>query len=111
MKDSRFRVLASAALEQDSYRISFTGEGAESGMATVFARALCEAGGWSLERSARSAMRADLDYDGAVTLDELYEYVSRRVSWYLSLAGSPGQYAQSVQVWPEGDAGVVFERE
>ena len=110
LNDSRFRVIASAALEQDSHRIGF-GEGAESAMATVFARALCEAGGWSLERSARAAMRADLDYDGAVTLNELYVYVSRRVRWYLSLAGSPGQYAQSVQVWPEGDAGVVFERE
>lgn len=106
---SRFRVIASAALEQDSHRIGF-GEGAESAMATVFARALCEAGGWSLERSARSAMRADLDYDGAVTLDELYAYVSKRVRWYLSLAGAPGQYAQSVQVWPEGDGRVVFER-
>lgn len=112
VNDSRFRVLASAALEQDSHRISF-GEGAagESAMATVFARALCEAGGWSLERSARSAMRADLDYDGAVTLNELYEYVSRRVSWYLSLAGESGQYAQSVQVWPEGMADVAFERD
>ena len=106
---SRFRVIASAALEQDSHRISF-GEGAESAMATVFARALCEAGGWSLERSARSAMRADLDYDGLVTLNELYVYVARRVRWYLSLAGEPGQYAQCVQVWPEGDGGVVFAR-
>ena len=106
---SRFRVLASASLEQDSHRVGF-GEGAESAMATVFARALCEAGGWSLERSARSPMRADLDYDGAVTLDELYVYVSRRVRWYLSLAGEPGQYAQCVQVWPEGDGRVVFER-
>ena len=107
---SRFRVLASAALEQDSHRISFSGGAGESGMATVFARALCEAGGWDLERSAKSAMRADLDYDDAVTLNELWAYVSRRVRWYLNLAGPEGQYAQSVQVWPEGDASVVFER-
>ncbi len=107
---SRFRVLASAALEQDSHRIGFPAGGRESDMATVFARALCEAGGWDLQRSARAAMRADLDYDGQVTLSELYEYVSRRVRWYLSLAGAPGQYAQSVQVWPEGLGEGVFER-
>lgn len=107
---SRFRVLASAALEQDSHRISFSGGAGESGMATVFARALCEAGGWDLERSAKSAMRADLDYDGAVTLNELHAYVSRRVMWYLNLAGPDGQYAQSVQVWPEGLDEAVFER-
>ncbi len=107
---SRFRVLASAALEQDSYRISFSGDAAESGMATVFARALCEAGGWSLDRSARSALRADADYDGAVTLNELYVYTARRVLWYLRLAGGADARAQSVQVWPEDDGTVVFER-
>ena len=106
---SRFKVLASAALEQESYRISFSDSAAESGMATVFARALCEAGGWSLERSARAAMRADADFDGAVTLNELYVYVARRVMWYLNLGGA-GRYVQSVQVWPEGDKTVIFER-
>ena len=89
---------------------AFDGAAGEAAMATVFARALCEAGGWSLEKSARSAMRADLDYDGAVTLNELYIYVSRRVMWYLSLAGGEERYAQSVQVWPEGLAEVVFAR-
>ena len=107
---SRFRVLASAALEQDSYRISFSGGAAESDMATVFARALCEAGGWSLDRAARSALRADADYDGAVTLNELYAYTARRVLWYLRLAGGDDARAQSVQVWPEADGTVVFER-
>ena len=48
---------------------------------------------------------------GEEYFNELYEYVSRRVSWYLSLAGEPGQYAQSVQVWPEGMADVAFERD
>ena len=110
MGTSRFRVLASAALDQDSYRLSFSGDAAEPDMATVFARALCEAGGWSVDRAARSAMRADADYDGAVTLDELYGYVSRRVMWYLNLVGEAGRYVQTVQVWPEGDGGTVFER-
>ena len=113
MGGSRFMVLASAALEQDSYRVSFGEGGAESAMATAFARALCEAGGWSIDRGGRGAMRADADYDGVVTLNELYAYTARRVMWMLSLAGrlSDGAaYAQSVQVWPEGCAEAVFAR-
>lgn len=106
---SRFKVLASAALEQDSYRLGFSGDAAESDMATVFARALCEAGGWSVDRAARSAMRADADGDGGVTLNELHAYCARRVAWYLDQAGG-GEYAQTVQVWPENDGTMVFER-
>ena len=105
---SGYRVLASAALEQESYRLGF-GERAEADTATVFARALCDAGGWSLERGAKSAMRADLDHDGEVTLSELSGYVEKRVKWYLDMAGA-GQYAQTVQAWPEGDGFAVFER-
>ena len=90
---SRFRVLASATTTQDSYRISFSDAGAETDMATVFARAVCEAGGWSIDRAARSAMRADVDYDNVVTLDELYSYAARRVMWYLTLGG--GDYVQT----------------
>lgn len=105
---SRFRVLASASVEQDSYRISFRSDAAESDMATVFARAVCDAGGWSIDRAARSAMRADTNYDDVVTMDELYNYAARRVMWYLGLNG--GSYAQSVQVSPEGDVNSVFER-
>ena len=107
--ESRFRVLASATLEQDSYRISFSAEAAESDTATVFARAVCEGGGWSLDRAARSAMRADADYDSVVTLDELYRYVARRVMWYLTLNGG-GEYVQTVQVSPAGDVDSLFER-
>ena len=114
MATSRFQVLASAALEQDSYRVSFGETASESGMSTVFARALCEAGGWNIDRAARSAMRADLDYDGRVTLTELYNYTARRVMWVLELTGeltdAGGRYVQSVQVWPEGDGTVVFQR-
>ena len=114
LSGSRYRVLASAALEQDSYRISFNAEATETDMATVFARALCEAGGWDLERAARSAMRADVDYDGTVTLNELYRYTARRVMWYLDLAdgrhGQENTFIQTVQVWPEGDTAPVFTR-
>ena len=108
MASSKFRVLASAALEQDSYRISFSGDGSESGMATAFARAVCEGGGWSIDRAARSAMRADVNFDNVVTLAELYDYAARRVMWYLQLSG--GGYVQTVQVSPEGDVNALFER-
>ena len=105
---SRFRVLASASADQDSYRVSFSEDAAESDMATAFAWALCEAGGWSVERGAAGPMRADANGDGQVGLDELYSYVSRRVMWLLSLGDE--RYVQTVRVSPEGDARCVFER-
>lgn len=114
MGTSRFRVLASAALEQESYRVSFNSSAGESDMSTVFARALCEAGGWSIDRGAGTALRADRNYDGRVTLTELYSYVARRVMWYLNLTatlnGVTDQYVQTVQLWPEGDGLVVMQR-
>jgi len=114
MGTSRFRVLASAALEQESYRVSFNSSAGESDMSTVFARALCEAGGWSIDRGTGTALRADRNYDGRVTLTELYTYVARRVMWYLNLTatltGATDQNVQTVQLWPEGDGLVVMQR-
>ena len=106
VRGSKYRVVASALLDQDSYRISFSDDGDE-GMATVFARALCDAAGWSIDRGVQSAMNADANYDGQITLDELGAYMERRVSWYLNLAGN---YAQNVRVYPEGDDSVLFAR-
>ena len=100
---SRCRVIASARLDQDSYRIDFG-----SAMSTVFARSLCDACGWSIDRGAASSMNADTDYDGTVTMAELDSYLFRRMKWYLALAGD---YTQNVCVWPEGDPTVVFRRE
>ena len=114
MGTSRFRVLASAALEQESYRVSFNSSAGESDMSTVFARALCEAGGWNIDRGTGTALRADRNYDGRVTLTELHSYVTRRVMWYLNLTatlnGVTDQYVQTVQLWPEGDGLVVMQR-
>lgn len=104
---SKFKVIASAKLDQDSHRISFDSDGA-SGMATVFARALCDAMGWSMERGATAAMKADVNYDGRITLSELGNYLNRRVTWYLNLAGD---YTQTVCVYPALDNGVVFARD
>lgn len=105
---SRYRVLASASIEQDSYRIGFERREGESAMATVFARALCEGCGWHIGRAARGALLADYDADGAVSLNELYRYTARRVEHYLSLGG--GSYVQTVRVSPEGDTAALFVR-
>lgn len=103
VRGSKFRVIASAYLDQDSYRIGF-GDG---GMSTVFARALCDAAGWSMDRGAPSALNADVNYDGLITLDELDSYLTKRVAWYLALAGD---YAQTVSVYPKNDPAVIFAR-
>ena len=105
---SKYRVLASAMVEQDSYRISFDSSAQETRMATLFARAVCEGCGWNIDAAERRAMRADVNYDDVVSLDELYNYARRRVMWYLSLTGSG--YVQTVRVWPEGDTSSLFER-
>ena len=106
-------MIASAGLDQDSYRIAFNAEVNAGEMATVFARALCDGAGWDLDRNARGTMGADQNYDGSITLNELYQYMSGRVNWYLENASSlTGQtYRQSVQVYPEGDPFVIFTRE
>ena len=106
---SKYKVIASAALEQDSYRISFDEEAAEAGMATVFARSLCEALGWSIDTSARSALRADVNYDSAVTFTEMCNYIRRRVTWYLDRAGT-SSYVQTVRFWPETSTDPLFSR-
>lgn len=88
VKGSKYLVIASALLDQDSHRISFDGD---ENMATVFARALCDGLGWNMDRAAPGPLNADTDYDGEITLDELFVYLKRRVNWYLSLAGSYDQ--------------------
>ena len=105
-------MLASAGLDQDSFRIAFNEEAASGVMATVFARALCDGAGWSIDRSARKSMGADLNYNGSITLDELYLYMSGRVNWYMEIASrlTGEDYRQNVQVYPEGDPFILFER-
>ena len=111
----KYKVIASASLDQDSYRISFDENITESDMATVLARALCDGAGWSLVNGRRAALRADMDYDRQITFGEIGAYVSRRVPWYLNvageLAGASVPYVQNVQVWPEGDPLVLLGRQ
>jgi len=109
---SKYKVICSAGLDEDSFRIAFN-ENADSGvMATVFARALCDGAGWNIDRNTRSSMSADRNYDRKVSLAELAEYMRRRVDWYLEIASelTGGEYRQSVQVYPEEDPFVLFER-
>lgn len=106
LRDSRTHVIASARLDQDSYRISFSDDGSD-GMATVFARALCDAAGWSIDRGAPGSKSADSDYNGEITFDELGRYMQRRVQWYLSMAGG---YAQNVQYAPMGKDIILFSQ-
>ena len=54
-------------------------------MATVFARALCDGAGWDIDRNARGTMGADQDFNGSITLAELWQYTHSRVNWYLEI--------------------------
>lgn len=112
IRGSKYKVIASAGLDEDSFRIAFN-EHADSGvMATVFARALCDGAGWDIDRGVPGTMGADANYDGSISLNELQDFMSGRVNWYLSLASDlTGQdYHQSIQVYPQGDPLVLFER-
>ena len=104
--------MASAGLDQDSFRVAFDGEGQSGVMATVFARALCDGAGWNLDLDAKGTMGADRNYDGRVTLGELQLYMTGRVNWYMGLASelTGEDYRQSVQFYPEGDPFVLLER-
>lgn len=106
---SKYKVLASAARGQDSYRLGYGDE--EGQTATVFCRALCDGLGWNMEGQRRGSLSADADYSGQITLWEAYRYTLRRVKWYLALAdGSTGKYQQDVQIYPEGDGLILFSR-
>jgi hypothetical protein len=106
---SKYKILASAAINQDSYRLGY-GDG-EGDATTVFARALCDGLGWDIDAHIRSSLNADADYDGKITLWETYLYASRRVRYYLDIAdGGTGSCLQDVQVYPRGDGFVLFER-
>ena len=110
LRMSKYKVICSSGAEQQSYRLGFNGapEGSES-IATVLARCLCEGAGWDLIGDKRSAMRADVDFDGTVTLSDMAEFLDQRIEWYLGQTG--GTYEQNIQVYPENDGFVLFLRE
>ena len=111
IRGSKYKVIASAGLDEDSFRLAFNRDETAGVMATVFARALCDGAGWDLDRSALGTIGADADYDGTITLDELAVFMQARVDWYLNRASElTGEtYRQSVQVYPAGDPFTLFE--
>lgn len=106
LTDGKYIVLTSAGPDEDSYRRSFSDSDDENSMATIMARALCEGAGWDLINDRICTLKADINKDRRVTLQEIYLYTSRRVMYYLEGTG----VTQSVCVWPEGDQTVLFER-
>lgn len=107
---SKYKVICSSGLEQQSYRLGFAGaEGGAEAIGTVLARCLCEGAGWDFIGDKRSAMRADANFDGTVTLGDMQIFLDQRIAWYLDQTG--GEYAQNVQVYPENDGFVLFRRE
>lgn len=107
---SKYKVICSSGLEQQSYRLGFAGaEGSAESIGTVLARSLCEGAGWDFIADKRSAMRADTNFDGVVTLGDMQEFLGQRIEWYLGQTG--GAYEQDVQVYPENDGFVLFSRE
>lgn len=112
LRGNKYKVIASAGLDEDSFRIAFSESSDSSVMATVFARALCDGAGWDIDLNVRSSMNADIDYDGRISMGELASYMTERVDWYLNSASelTDGDYRQSIQVYPEGDPLILFER-
>lgn len=110
LRMSKYKVICSSGLEQQSYRLGFSGAAVgEEAIGTVLARSLCEGAGWDFIADKRSAMRADADFDGTVTLGDMEVFLDRRIEWYLSQTG--GTYEQNVQVYPASDGFVLFQRE
>lgn len=105
--NGKYLVMTSCGAEEDSYRISDTGENTEADMSTVFARALCEGLGWDLDNDRSVSLRADNDRDGAVTFTELWLYTRRRVYYHLSGTG----VSQTVMAWPDINESPLFTRQ
>ena len=81
-------------------------------MATLFARALCDGAGWSIDRSRVSSMGADVNYDGRISIGELAGYMQGRIDWYLDIVEEKTgvRYRQDIQVYPEGDPLILVDR-
>jgi len=112
VNSSKYKVICSAGLDQDSFRLALNEAGGSGVMATLFARALCDGAGWSIERGTTGPMGADTDYDGRISIGELQDYMQRRIDWYLEIVEEKTGvlYRQNIQVYPEGDPLILVER-
>ncbi len=106
LKSDKYIVLTSAAGKEDSFRRSFTGENDEQGMATIFARSLCEGAGWDIINDRVCSFKADSNKDRQITFNEIYQYTMRRVLYYLKDTGK----TQTVCTNNTGDGTVLFAR-
>ncbi|MGI6174207.1 MAG: Ig-like domain-containing protein [Christensenellales bacterium] len=103
---SKYTVIASASSEEDSYRIGYEGEVGENGIATVFARSLCEGAGWNLIKDRAMTMCADRNRDGLVRAGEMALFVKSRVKWYLEET----EAMQNVQMIPANSRLALFQK-
>jgi len=109
---SKYKVICSAGLDQDSFRLALNEDGGDGVMATLFARAFCAGAGWNIDRNRISSMDADVDYDGKISIGELAGYMQGRIDWYLDIVKEKTgvRYRQNIQVYPEGDPLVLVDR-
>lgn len=102
----KYMLLTSAAASQDSYRTHPQDDASEASTATLFARSLCEAGGWDLIKDRATSMRADVDKNRSVSLYETFLYVRRRVRKYIGESG----VEQDVQMYATDRDFLIFDR-
>ena len=109
---SKYKVICSAGLDQDSFRLALNEEGGNGVMATLFARAFCAGAGWNIDRNRTGSMDADINYDGKITIGELEDYMQGRIDWYLDIVEEKTgvRYRQNIQVYPAGDPLVLVDR-
>ncbi len=102
----KYVVLASADVWEDSYRRNFGSSDSEESTAAIMGRSLCEGAGWDLIYDRSVSLKADQDGDREITVQELFEYTRKRVSYYLKETGA----TQTVRLYPEGDQTVILGR-
>lgn len=106
LTNEKYIVLASAGADEDSYRRSFSSASTEDSTAAIMGRSLCEGAGWDLIYDRSVALKADVNRDRSVTVQEIYEYTRDRVMHYLKGA----DVTQTVYLYPENDETVIFGR-
>jgi len=106
LTSGRYTVITSASAAEDSYRRAFSSAGGEAGTAAIMGRSLCEGAGWDLIYDRSVSLKADVDRDKLITVQEIYEYTRRRVRHYLEDTG----VSQTVYLYPEGDRTVILGR-
>ena len=109
---SKYKVICSAGLDQDSFRLAINEDGGNGVMTTIFARAFCTGAGWNIDRDRVGSMDADVNYDGKISIGELADYMQGRIDWYLDIVEDKTgtRYRQNIQVYPEGDPLVLVDR-